>query len=36
LHRDDRRIVREIKPKYRQVGGYWYPRGGIPIDWQTG
>lgn len=30
-----RRIVGAIKLR---VGGYWYPRGGIPIDafWQTG
>ena len=28
----------EIKPKWLRIGGYWYPRGGIPIDvfWQTG
>ena len=27
-----------IKPKFLRIGGYWYPRGGIPIDvfWQTG
>ena len=33
-----KRLVREIKPKYLRIGGYWYPRGGIPIDvfWQTG
>lgn len=33
-----KRIVREIKPKFFRIGGYWYPRGGIPIDvfWQTG
>jgi len=33
-----RRIVKAIKPKYLRIGGYWYPRGGIPIDvfWQTG
>jgi 7-cyano-7-deazaguanine reductase len=33
-----KRIVAEIKPKYLRIGGYWYPRGGIPIDvfWQTG
>jgi 7-cyano-7-deazaguanine reductase len=25
-------------PAWLQIGGYWYPRGGIPIDvfWQTG
>ncbi len=27
-----KRIIKEIKPKYLRIGGYWYPRGGIPID----
>ncbi len=33
-----KRIAVEIKPKWLRIGGYWYPRGGIPIDvfWQTG
>lgn len=33
-----KRIVAAIKPKFLRIGGYWYPRGGIPIDvfWQTG
>jgi 7-cyano-7-deazaguanine reductase len=33
-----KRIAAEIKPKFLRIGGYWYPRGGIPIDvfWQTG
>jgi 7-cyano-7-deazaguanine reductase len=33
-----RRLVREIEPRWLRIGGYWYPRGGIPIDvfWQTG
>ena len=33
-----KRIVATIKPKYLRIGGYWYPRGGIPIDifYQTG
>ena len=33
-----KRIVRTIKPRYLRIAGYWYPRGGIPIDvfWQTG
>ena len=33
-----KRIVAAIKPKWLRIGGYWYPRGGIPIDvfWQTG
>ena len=27
-----------LKPKWLRIGGYWYPRGGIPIDvfWQVG
>ncbi len=33
-----KRIVRAIKPKYLRIAGFWYPRGGMPIDvfWQTG
>ena len=33
-----KRIASAIKPKFLRIGGYWYPRGGIPIDvfWQTG
>jgi 7-cyano-7-deazaguanine reductase len=27
-----KRIEREIKPVWLRIGGYWYPRGGIPID----
>jgi 7-cyano-7-deazaguanine reductase len=32
------RLVDEMKPRWLRIGGYWYPRGGIPIDvfWQTG
>ena len=32
------RIVELIEPRWLRIGGYWYPRGGIPIDvfWQTG
>jgi len=32
------RIINEIKPVWLRIGGYWYPRGGIPIDifYQTG
>jgi 7-cyano-7-deazaguanine reductase len=31
-------IVQTIKPKFFRIAGFWYPRGGIPIDifWQTG
>ncbi len=25
-------IISLIKPKFLRIGGYWYPRGGIPID----
>ncbi len=33
-----KRIVAEIAPRFFRIGGYWYPRGGIPIDvfWQQG
>jgi 7-cyano-7-deazaguanine reductase len=33
-----RRLVDFLKPRWLRIGGYWYPRGGIPIDvfWQTG
>jgi len=27
-----RRLIKEIQPKWIRIGGYWYPRGGIPID----
>jgi 7-cyano-7-deazaguanine reductase len=27
-----KRLEREIAPRWLRVGGYWYPRGGIPID----
>lgn len=27
-----RRLMSEIWPKWFRIGGYWYPRGGIPID----
>ncbi|MDH5723383.1 MAG: preQ(1) synthase [Alphaproteobacteria bacterium] len=32
------RLIEEIKPLWLRIGGYWYPRGGIPIDifYQTG
>ncbi|PHS27337.1 MAG: NADPH-dependent 7-cyano-7-deazaguanine reductase QueF [Robiginitomaculum sp.] len=26
------RLVDEIKPQWLRIGGYWYPRGGMPID----
>lgn len=33
-----RRLVDEIQPEWLRIGGYWYPRGGMPIDvfYQTG
>ena len=33
-----RRLVDCLAPRWLRIGGYWYPRGGIPIDvfWQTG
>ena len=33
-----RRLVDLLKPLWLRIGGYWYPRGGMPIDvfWQTG
>lgn len=33
-----RRLVEAATPRWLRIGGYWYPRGGIPIDlfWQTG
>lgn len=33
-----RRLVDLLSPHWLRIGGYWYPRGGIPIDvfWQTG
>jgi len=33
-----RRLVDCLSPVWLRIGGYWYPRGGIPIDvfWQTG
>ncbi len=31
-------LARFVEPLWLRIGGYWYPRGGIPIDvfWQTG
>jgi 7-cyano-7-deazaguanine reductase len=33
-----KRIAALLRPKWLRIGGYWFPRGGIPIDvfWQTG
>jgi 7-cyano-7-deazaguanine reductase len=32
------RLFVEMTPHWLRIGGYWYPRGGIPIDvfWQSG
>jgi 7-cyano-7-deazaguanine reductase len=32
-----KRLVEASNPIWLRIGGYWYPRGGIPIDvfWQT-
>ena len=32
------RLTGLLDPVWLRIGGYWYPRGGIPIDvfWQTG
>jgi 7-cyano-7-deazaguanine reductase len=31
-------LMNLLKPRWLRIGGYWYPRGGIPIDvfWQAG
>lgn len=33
-----KRVIEAAAPKWLRIGGYWYPRGGIPIDvfWQSG
>jgi 7-cyano-7-deazaguanine reductase len=33
-----KKLAALLKPRWLRIGGYWYPRGGIPIDvfWQTG
>jgi 7-cyano-7-deazaguanine reductase len=33
-----KRVAAAIRPKYLRIAGFWYPRGGMPIDvfWQTG
>jgi 7-cyano-7-deazaguanine reductase len=32
------RLIEAMAPKWLRIGGYWFPRGGIPIDvfYQTG
>jgi 7-cyano-7-deazaguanine reductase len=33
-----KKLVKLLSPRYLRIGGYWYPRGGMPIDvfWQHG
>ena len=33
-----KRLIDELAPRWLRIGGYWYPRGGMPIDvfYQTG
>lgn len=32
-----KRLIDCMEPRWLRIGGYWYPRGGIPIDvfWQS-
>lgn len=33
-----KRLIQTLAPQWLRIGGYWYPRGGMPIDvfFQTG
>lgn len=33
-----KRLFELLSPQFMRIGGYWFPRGGIPIDvfWQAG
>lgn len=33
-----KRLIDTLAPRWLRIGGYWYPRGGMPIDvfWQAG
>jgi 7-cyano-7-deazaguanine reductase len=33
-----KRVAATLEPAYLRIGGYWYPRGGMPIDvfWELG
>ena len=33
-----KRLFELLEPHYLRIGGYWYPRGGMPIDvfWHKG
>ena len=32
-----KRLIKALSPQWLRIGGYWFPRGGIPIDifWQS-
>jgi 7-cyano-7-deazaguanine reductase len=27
-----KKLIAALEPKWLRIGGYWYPRGGMPID----
>ncbi|CAK0764369.1 NADPH-dependent 7-cyano-7-deazaguanine reductase [uncultured Gammaproteobacteria bacterium] len=27
-----KRLIENLEPRWLRIGGYWYPRGGMPID----
>jgi 7-cyano-7-deazaguanine reductase len=33
-----KKLIKRLAPRWLRIGGYWYPRGGMPIDvfFQTG
>ena len=33
-----KKLIKHLAPRWLRIGGYWYPRGGMPIDvfYQTG
>lgn len=33
-----KKLIELLSPQFLRIGGYWYPRGGMPIDvfWQQG
>jgi 7-cyano-7-deazaguanine reductase len=33
-----KKVAKALAPRWLRIGGYWYPRGGMPIDvfWQAG
>ncbi len=32
-----KRLIARLEPRWFRISGFWYPRGGIPIDvfWQS-